>query len=273
MGTEELRQANEENREAWNENAAFWDERMGEGNDFVEVLIWPATQRLLALRPGEKVVDIACGNGLYSRRMAALGAEVVAFDFAEEMILQARRRTTQHAERIEYLLLDATDEAALLALGEGEFDAALCNMALFDMAEVKPLLRALARLLRPSGRFVFSVLHPCFNSSHITHVAEMEEREGKIVTLYSVKVFGYMTPTVDYGLAMQGQPRPQLYFHRPLEVLLGAAFEAGFVLDGLEERAFPPDHLNEGHPLRWRSKTEIPPVLVARMRLAKQTVA
>jgi SAM-dependent methyltransferase len=271
-----LQQANEAARSAWDENAAFWDERMGEGNDFVEVLIWPATERLLELRPGERVLDIACGNGLSSRRLAAMGAHVLAFDFSEEMIAYARERTTQYAERIEYLVLDATDEAALLALGAGRFDAAICNMALFDMAEIKPLMRALARLLRPaqaglypSGRFVFSVLHPCFNSPHMAHVAEMEDREGDIVTVYSVKVFGYLSPTVARAAAIRGQPKPQLVFHRPLQVLLGAGFDAGFVLDGLEERAFPPHHPARKNPLGWGPNfSEIPPVLVARMRLA-----
>jgi 2-polyprenyl-3-methyl-5-hydroxy-6-metoxy-1,4-benzoquinol methylase len=79
----DVRKANEATRQAWNRNAAFWDERMGEGNDFVEVLLWPATERLLGLRPGERVLDVACGNGLTSRRLAALRAAVVAFDFAE----------------------------------------------------------------------------------------------------------------------------------------------------------------------------------------------
>jgi 2-polyprenyl-3-methyl-5-hydroxy-6-metoxy-1,4-benzoquinol methylase len=268
--TENLQRANEETREAWNQNAAFWDERMGEGNDFVEVLIWPATERLLDLRPGERVLDIACGNGLSSRRLAAMGAEVVAFDFAEEMIAYALERTNEHAERIEYLVLDATDESALLALGEGQFDAALCNMALFDMAEIEPLMQALARLLRPGGRFVFSVLHPCFNSSHLAHVAEMEDREGDIVTVYSVKIYDYITPMVNRAVAMRGQPKPQLFFHRPLQVLLGAGFDAGFVLDGLEERAFPPDHPPSRDPLSWGANfSEIPPVLVARMRLLR----
>src|SRR5438128_10078907 len=64
--------ANQDAKDAWNQNAKFWDERMGEGNDFVEVLIWPVTDRLLALKPGERVLDIACGNGLTSRRMAAM---------------------------------------------------------------------------------------------------------------------------------------------------------------------------------------------------------
>ena len=201
--TKDLRQANKETRRVWNHNAAYWDQRMGEGNDFVEVLTWPATERLLELRPGERVLDIACGNGLTSRRLAEMGARVVAFDFAEQMIAHARGRTTAHADRITYHVLDATDEAALLALGPGEFDAALCSMALFDMAKIKPLMRALVRLLRPGGRFVFSVIHPCFNNPRVVNVAEMEDREGEFVTAYSVKVFGYISPTVARGAAVQ----------------------------------------------------------------------
>jgi 2-polyprenyl-3-methyl-5-hydroxy-6-metoxy-1,4-benzoquinol methylase len=271
--TPSLQDANRETRAAWNENAAFWDQRMGEGNDFVELLVWPATERLLALRPGERVLDVACGNGLTSRRLALLGAEVVAFDFAEEMIAFARQRTEglQYAEQITYHSLDATDESALLRLGVGTFDAALCSMALFDMAEIGPLMHALARLLRPGGRFVFSVIHPCFNSASIVQMAELEDRDGEVVTVYSVKVRGYMTPTVAHGAAIAGQPRAQLYFHRPLQILLGAALEAGFVLDGLEERAFPPDHDPGRHPLSWSGRfSEIPPVLVARARLPEE---
>lgn len=268
MTNEDLQRANEETRDAWNQNAAFWDERMGEGNDFVEVLIWPVTERLLDLRPGERVLDIACGNGLSSRRMAAMGAKVVAFDFAEEMIAHALQRTTEHAESIDYLVLDATDEAALMTLGERQFDAAICNMALFDMAEIQPLMRVLARLLRPGGRFVFSVIHPCFNSPHMAQVAEMEDRGGDIVTVYSVKIFSYINPTVAHGAAIRGQPKPQLIFHRPFQVLFGAGFDAGFVLDGLEEPTFPPDHPVGKNPLSWGANfSEIPPVLVARMRL------
>jgi SAM-dependent methyltransferase len=243
----------------------------------VEVLTWPATERLLELQPGERVLDAACGNGLTSRRMAAKGADIVAFDFAEELIEHAVRRTEEAASTtysdsggITYHVLDATDEDALLGLGQGEFDAALCSMAFFDMAEIEPLMRAVKQLLRPGGRFVFSVIHPCFNNSTMAHVAELEDRAGELVTVYSVKVFGYMTPTVARGAAIAGQPKPQLYFHRPLQELLGAGFRAGFFLDGLEERAFPPDHAPGRNPLAWSGKfSEIPPVLVGRLRLPR----
>ena len=269
MADRNLEDANQRAREVWNRNAAFWAGRMGEGNDFIEVLIWPATERLLEVRPGQRILDVACGNGLTSRRLAAAGAQVVALDFAEEMIKHALQRTIAHRERIRYLVLDATDEAALLALGEGQFDAAICNMALFDMAEVDPLMRALAHLLRPGGRFVFSVLHPCSNGPHTVHTGELEDRDGQIVTTYSIKVHRYLTPTVSQGLAIHGQPEPQPIFHRPLQVLLGACFQAGFVLDGLEEPSFPPDHPSGTTSLSWGgSYSEIPPVLVARLQLA-----
>jgi SAM-dependent methyltransferase len=184
------------------------------------------------------------------------------------MIAHARERTIQHRKRIHYAVLDATDEAALLALGENQFDAAICNMALFDMADIEPLMQTLPRLLRPGGRFVFSVIHPCFNSPHMAHVAEREDRAGDIVTVYSVKIFRYITPSTAHGAAIPGQPQAHLYFHRPLQVLLGAGFKAGFVLDGLEERAFPPDHPSGKNPLGWGATfSEIPPVLVARLRL------
>ena len=65
MSDLELKAAHEETCAAWNANAAHWDERMGEGNDFVNVLIWPTLQRMLDLRAGAARVgrgDAATGS-------------------------------------------------------------------------------------------------------------------------------------------------------------------------------------------------------------------
>lgn len=270
MATHPTKALNEQTRESWNTNAAVWDEYMGDdGNGFHRVLVRPATERLLEVKPGDRILDIGCGNGLSTRRLASLGAQVVGIDFSEHMIACARSRTQPHEKSIEYRVLDATDEAALLEQGDRSFDAAVSAMVLMDMAEIDPLLRALTQLLRPGGCFVFSVMHPCFNNSHTSMAAEQTDRDGEIVTEYSVKVSSYLQPSVMQGLALRHQPKPHLYFHRPLHVLLGAAFRAGFVLDGLEEPAFPADYPSENHPLSWGPNfSQIPPVLVARLRLA-----
>lgn len=255
-------------REAWDANAAEWDRQMGEGNHFVEVLIWPATLRLLAPRDGERILDACCGNGLTSRRLAKEGTTVVAFDFSEEMIRIARERSGE-VEEIDYHVLDGTDRDALLALGEGTFDAALCNMALMDLADLPALFESVARLLRPGGRFVFSTVHPCFNNPSVIQGGEIEDREGRFVTTYSVKVSRYLTPYTQAGLAIHGQPEAHPYFHRPLQTILGDAFAAGFVVDALEERAFPPGHECGTTPFSWSGHfSEIPPVLLVRLRHA-----
>jgi 2-polyprenyl-3-methyl-5-hydroxy-6-metoxy-1,4-benzoquinol methylase len=264
---EQVAEDNRAAREAWNANAAFWDKRMAEGNDFFQTLLWPAVERLIGPIAGRRVLDAACGNGVTSRRLATLGAQVTAFDFAEQMIAHARERSAAHNEKIDYRVLDAADEAAMLQLGEGAFDAALCNMALMDMADIGPLLRAVRRLLKPASAFVFSLCHPCFNHAGASPTAELIEREGKFKTQYAMKVCRYLTPEKVCGVAMVGQPQLHPYFQRPLGELLGQCFAAGFVLDGLEERSFPPNHPQGTFWLSWSGNfSEIPPALVARLR-------
>ncbi|MGC1378205.1 MAG: methyltransferase domain-containing protein [Anaerolineales bacterium] len=269
---------NAETRAIWDANAEVWDAKMGdEGNSFVNILQWPVIRPLLNVGDGsptrpQRILDIACGNGLFSRRLAALGAQVTAFDFSAELIKLARARG---GANIDYRVLDVTDERALLNLGAGVFDAALCNMALFDIADIRPLFHALPKLLRspdptsgkPGGVFVFSLMHPAFNNSSTVHMAEgFDDESGNKVT-YSVKVSRYMTPYHAHGLALLKQPKPQIYFERPLQYYFKLGFENGFVLDGFEERAFPPDKPASA-PLSWGGQfSEIPPVLVARMRL------
>ena len=255
----------DEVRAAWETNAQWWDAYYKEGNDFHLTLIAPPTERLLGVKPGETILDVACGNGAFSRRMAELGARVVAFDFSESFIECARQRTVEHSDRIEYRVLDATDRNAMLALGEGRFDGAVCTMAIMDMQEIEPLAEMIPRLLVPGGRFVFSILHPCFNNPSSRMSAEHEDRGGDLHTTRSVKVERYMTPFSAKGIGIPGQPVPQTYFHRPLHVLLAPFLRNNLVVDGLEETAFT-DPSNARGPLSWDHYPEIPPVLVVRLR-------
>src|SRR5450432_1127122 len=258
---------NERARAAWNANAQFWDERMGEGSDFFSVLLWPAVERLLQPRAGVQILDIACGNGLTSRRLARLGANVIAVDFAQELIELAKAHID--GTEIDYRVLDATHFDALVKLGRARFDTALCNMALMDLADIEPLMTALPQLLRPGGTFVFSVLHPCFNNPSTVQVAELADREGSFETTYSVKVSRYLTPYTQVGAAMHGQPVPHPYFHRSLGTLIATGLRGGFVLDGLEEPAFSPSYSGGTTALSWSGRfSEIPPVMVLRMRRA-----
>jgi len=255
----------DENRRIWDANARWWDDQIGDGNDFQVLLIEPATERLLDPRRGDTILDVACGAGRFARRIAELGARVVAVDHSHEFLARARERTPPDAA-IEYQFADASDTESLMSLAGRRFNKAVCSMAIMDMAEIGPLFAALARLLAPDGLFVFSVTHPCFHSSGMRRFAEIYEGpSGRAVAQTGVAVSTYLSPTARKTEGIVGQPEPQWIFHRPISTLFRSGFDAGFVVDAIEEPGFPPAARKPG--VRLDDMPEIPPVMVARMKV------
>lgn len=255
----------EENRRIWDLNARWWDDRIGDGNDFQALLIEPATERLLDIHAGDTILDAACGAGRFTRRLAELGARVVAFDYSGEFIARARERTSSDAA-IEYHVLDAANVQAILSLGLKRFNKALCTMAIMDMPEIRPLFGALSRMLIPGGVFVFSVTHPCFHSAAVQRFAEIcEEDAGRHIIRSGVKVSSYLSPSARKTEGIVGQPEPQWFFHRPISALFRCGFDAGFVVDGIEEPGFAAATPKPG--VRWTDMPDVPPIMVVRMKV------
>ncbi|PYI53763.1 class I SAM-dependent methyltransferase [Paenibacillus flagellatus] len=252
-----------ESKARWEAIAPFWDEYMGESsNRFHREIVRPATERLLAVREGWTVLDIGCGNGNFSRRLADLGATVTAFDYSANMIERARARSAAYGEAIDYRVADATDGEALLALGADRYDGAVANMALMDIADVTPLAKALAVLLKTGAPFVFSIPHPCFQPPRMRKVHETEDADGAIVTRSAVQIASYLTPEYFPSIGIRGQPVPHYIFHRPLSYYTNLLFDRGFAMDGMEEPSFAKDE-RAGERFDWY---DIPPAVVLRFR-------
>lgn len=103
----------QESLASWSTNAAHWDERMGhDGNLYWKVLLEPTLERFLGqhLQPGARALDIATGNGVCARWMAAHGAEVIATDGAPQMLAVAKKHAG--GEKIDFRQLDVTDQDA-----------------------------------------------------------------------------------------------------------------------------------------------------------------
>ncbi len=257
----------EESARIWDAKAESWDDFVGPaGNDFHRILVAPAMMRLLALTPGERVLDVACGNGQFAREMARVAGHVDAFDVSPRFIERARAHTAAAGiENIDYSVRDATNLAGLLEMGEGRFDAAASCQALMDIPVLEPLFSALRRLLRPAGRFAFSIGHPCFNQAAASMSVEQEEVDGRPVEVHSMRVFGYLHTEPAMAMGIRGETQPHWDFSRSLTDLLTPAFNAGLVMDGVEEPSYPPSD-EPRHPFSWRNYQHIPPVLIVRLR-------
>jgi 2-polyprenyl-3-methyl-5-hydroxy-6-metoxy-1,4-benzoquinol methylase len=141
-------------KDIWNANAEFWDKRMGEGNFFHKNLIEPTELKMLDIKPGQKILDIACGNGQFARKMAKMGAKVTATDFSERLIAIAKAKSSKN---IKYNVVDATKTSDLQKLVGIKYDAVVCTMAFMDMENIQTLIKFLPKLIKKNGKFVFSL--------------------------------------------------------------------------------------------------------------------
>jgi 2-polyprenyl-3-methyl-5-hydroxy-6-metoxy-1,4-benzoquinol methylase len=247
----------------WDANALTWDEAMADGSPFQNELVEPKTLEFLGVQPGMKILDVACGNGQMSRRLARLEAEVTAIDGSKEMISYAQKRSQELV--INYKLVDVTKPDQLEFLGTQTFDAVLCNMALMDIAEIKPVFQLASKVVKKSGVFVFSITHPCFDKSVGPHIKEIVENKGRLDTVHSIKVERYLTSRAMEARALPTFPSTHCFFHRPLQAYLNAAFAEGFVLNGIAEPAFPKATELKEHK-GWHELSEIPVVFIAKLK-------
>jgi 2-polyprenyl-3-methyl-5-hydroxy-6-metoxy-1,4-benzoquinol methylase len=108
---------------------------------------------------GKSVVDVACGNGYFTRKLRQAGAaRVLGFDISERMIEVARAQEASKPLGIEYVVEDARAEQP-----RRDFDLAVAAWLLVyahDRKELAQMCRGLARLLRPGGRFVTYTTNP-----------------------------------------------------------------------------------------------------------------
>ena len=110
-------------------------------------------QTVLSLLPdltGMKVLDAGCGTGRYVRALRALGARPIGIDLSAAMLTRAREVTTQLARA----------NLCALPIDSMSVDAIVCGLALGDVPHLELALAEMARVLRPGGCVVYSVVHP-----------------------------------------------------------------------------------------------------------------
>jgi ubiquinone/menaquinone biosynthesis C-methylase UbiE len=144
-----------------------WDRAVAAYEESWRAQLEPAHSLMLdmaALQPGERVLDVACGTGLVSFRMAEAVGEwgaVVGTDISGQMVEAARRSA---AERdVDNASFERSDAEAL-PFADATFDAAVCGLGLMYVPDPVKALCEMRRALRPGGRAaaaVWGARHNC----------------------------------------------------------------------------------------------------------------
>jgi len=226
-----------------------WDAASGPWADFVrnrkdffrDEMNNPAALRMVGDVKGKQILDLSCGEGYNTRILAKRGASVVGADFSRKMIRLARERERQDRLGIRYHLLDA---ANLKEFRSRRFDIVTCFMALMDIERYQDAVSEVARVLRRDGRFVFSIIHPCFEFDLTTGGERNAEWRGRgeggavgkrAVYLEVRRYFGEVKGNVVWNMARLSRPFRTTSYHRTLTDYFRALRSNGFAVTGLVE--------------------------------------
>ncbi len=210
--------------ELWSHNAGWWQQGFTEGADpeYTEQLL-PLVARLVG--HGRRVLEVGTGEGQVLRHLARSAPRelLVGVDPTPEQLELARERSQGEL----YLMA----EAGALPFRDAGFDTVVACLVFEHVTELEAALSEVARVLAPSGSFVFLLNHPLFQTPDSGWIDDqvLEEQYWRIGRYLEEKV---TVEEVEKGVFIP-------FVHRPLSRYLNAARSAGMVLEEMVEPAPP----------------------------------
>ncbi|MDD5152482.1 MAG: class I SAM-dependent methyltransferase [Candidatus Pacebacteria bacterium] len=212
---------------SWGGVAGWYDKLLEQGDDTYQTkVILPNLVRAMSIKKGARVLDLACGQGFFSRAFALEGAEVAGVDISKELIALAQK---QSPKEIRYFVRAADD---LGVFQDGYFEKITIVLSLQNIEAPHKVFKECARILAPGGKLFIVLNHPAFRIPKESSWAYDEETK----TQYR-RIDRYMTESkavIDMNPSHPGIVTT-LSFHRPLQYYFKTLANAGFSVARLEE--------------------------------------
>jgi SAM-dependent methyltransferase len=206
----------------WERHATWWQEGFTDGADpEYEEQILPLIANLL--HGARRVLDVGCGEGQVSRRIAGLGAEVVGLDPTAAQIRVAHQR----GGAARYIRARSEE----IPSPNASFDAVVLCLALEHVDPFEPAINEVARVLASGGLFLLFLVHPLLQSPG----------SGWVEDLNSGDHFWRIGPYLQDDVAIDEiAPDVHLEFaHRPLSRYIHAMGQAGLLIEDMLEPTPP----------------------------------
>lgn len=202
-----------------------------DGSKYHRQLAVPALLELLAPEPEEAILDIGAGPGVLAPPIAAAGAHYTGIDASEKMIRFARRF---HGHLGRFLLADACQLAEVPELRPATFDAVVFLLSIQDMQPLQAVLDSASWALKPGGRAILLMTHPCFRVPRLSGWGWDEGRK-----MHYRRVDRYLSPLpVPMKAYRQSKQQGTTWsFHRPLQAYINGLSTCGLLLDRMAEIA------------------------------------
>lgn len=220
---------------SWGTVASWYNDHLEKtGDTYHEKVVYPNLLRILGDTKGKKVLDLACGQGQFSRLMRDAGAHVTGVDLGKELIAIAETHNVSIKEKGTHKVIYYTGSADdLFMLKDASYDSVICILALQNIKTLEKTLTEVNRVLTQEGSFVFVLNHPAFRNPRQTHWG-YDDTAG----IQYRRVDEYMSEShvkIDMTPGSKTNKKFTITFHRPLQVYIKALAKAKFSVTRLEE--------------------------------------
>lgn len=211
---------------SWGHFARWYDDLLEKEGTYQKDLILPNLLRLLNIRKGESVLDVACGQGFFAREFYKAGAEVIGIDISEELIKIAKERSPL---AIKYYVSQAEN---IQPLGNSSCNKIAMILALQNIEDVNKVFKECNRILKHNGVIYLVLNHPAFRIPKKS--AWGWDKEGKIQYR---RIDAYLSESRDKIQIHPGIKASEFTwsFHRPLQFYFKKLWKNGFYVTKLEE--------------------------------------
>jgi ubiquinone/menaquinone biosynthesis C-methylase UbiE len=213
----------------WDAVAAWYDGWVGKGgSEHHQKLAVPVTLRLLDVKRGESVLDVGAGQGVLAPSVAQAGASYTGVDVSPRLLDLARQHHGQHGR---FIQADAANLDRTAELQAASFDAVVFLLSIQDIDPLEGALRSAAWALKPGGRVIMLMTHPCFRIPRQSGWGFDENRK-----LQYRRIDRYLTPLPVPMKSYPGQSSGvTISFHRPLNAYINGLSAVGLLVDQIEE--------------------------------------
>ncbi len=220
---------------SWGKVADWYNKHLETNDDTYHVkVVFPNVLRMLGDITGKKVLDLACGQGIFSEKLRNQGALVTGVDLGKQLIKIAEENSLsvkqKGTHKVTYHVASADD---LYMLKNGSFDIVVCILALQNIENLQKTVAEASRVLTTNGRLIFVLNHPSFRNPRKTFWAFNDQDD----TQYR-RVDEYMSEShikIDMTPGSVADKKFTVSFHRPLQVYVKALSKVGFAITHLEE--------------------------------------
>lgn len=216
---------------SWGKVANWYDTVVEDESSFQNKVISPNIFRILNIQKGEKILDLACGQGIFANQMVTNGAKVVGVDLGEALIKIAKEKYKNIDFRVAKVpeglnIFDFKNEA-------DKFDKVVCVLALQNIKDLSGTIKEVAKLLKKGGKFVFVINHPAYRIPQASTWGIDKEKKLQ----YRI-VEKYMTESsieIDMNPSKKINKEKTLSFHRPLQSYFKLLTNNNFLIARVEE--------------------------------------